>query len=91
MLLIYLTFFYIIYLHYFIKKMQGYVVFLIFIFIVGQILIINFIRNKFTNKNKTGKIKPNNILEAELDLDRIKDEAMLESRRFLIKINGIGI
>jgi len=71
--------------------MRLYVVFLILIFIVGQILIINFIRNKFDSKNGTRKIKRNNIMEAERDLERIKDEAMLENRRFLIKINGIGI
>jgi len=71
--------------------MEIYVVLLIIMFVFGQILVINFFKNKFTNKNGSRKIKRNYNLKAEQDLDRIKNEAMLENRRFLIKINGIGI
>ena len=69
--------------------MEPYVIFLIFIFAIGQILIIHFIRNKLAIKNKTGKIKRNNILEEELDLEVLKTKRMFEYRRFTSQINGI--
>ncbi len=69
--------------------MEPYIVFLIFIFVIGQILIIHFIRNKLAIKNKTGKKERNNILEAELDLEVLKTKRMLEYRRFTSQINGI--
>ncbi|MHA1476483.1 MAG: hypothetical protein ACTSRX_05850 [Promethearchaeota archaeon] len=86
-----MAFFYIIDLDYFNKKMQGYAVFLIFIFIIGQILIIYFIRNKFAIKNQTGKINSNNIFEAERDLEEMKSKGILGFRRFMTRITGIGI
>ena len=69
--------------------MEPYIVFLIFIFVIGQILIIQFIKNKLAIKNKTGKKKRNNILEAELDLEVLKTKRMFEYRRFTSQINGI--
>lgn len=71
--------------------MQTYLVFLIFIFVIGQILIIYFIRNKFIIKNQTGKINSNNIFEAELDLEEMKTKGMFGFRRFMTRITGIGI
>jgi len=68
--------------------MQTYLVFLIFIFVI---LIIYFIRNKFTIKNQTGKINSNNIFEAELDLEEMKTKGIFGFRRFMTRITGIGI
>ena len=69
--------------------MQLFVILLLILFVIGQILIIHYIRNKFSNKNKTGKIERNNILEAELDLEVLKTRGMFEFRRFTSQINGI--
>jgi hypothetical protein len=69
--------------------MQLFVILLLILFVIGQILIIHYIRNKFSNKNKTGKKERNNILEAELDLEVLKTRGMFEFRRFTSQINGI--
>jgi len=61
--------------------MNPYVVLLICIFVIGQILIINFIKNKFTFRNK--KRDNNDIFEAEQDLEGRRSKGLLEYRRFV--------
>ena len=61
--------------------MNPYVVLLIFIFVIGQILIIYFIRNKFAFRNK--KRDNNDIFEAKQDLEEKRSKGILEYRRFV--------
>ena len=72
---------YIIWLYCIIKKMNVIIVILICIFVIGQILIINFIKNKFAFRN--AKRDNNDIFEAEQDLEERRSKGMLEYRRFV--------
>jgi len=57
------------------------IVILICIFVIGQILIINFIKNKFAFRNKKEDNK--DIFETEQDLEERKSKGLLEYRRFV--------
>ena len=67
--------------------MEFFIVILICIFVIGQILIIYYIKNKFAFRNK--KRDTNDIFEAEQDLEERKLKGMFEYRRFRSQINGI--
>ena len=72
---------YIICLCYFIEKMNAIIVILIGLFVIGQILIIYYIKKKFAFRNK--RRDTNDIFEAEQDLEERKSKGMLEYRRFV--------